>query len=100
MLFRSRPVLMCAIAMKASPTPPAIAMTASRTPPPVVCDGHQIIEGIAKGFIGGFVGGAWAGLVGTGGLGIPLTATLGGIGGAASGLVVGLAATIWCEMHK
>jgi hypothetical protein len=86
-----RPVLMCAIAMK-TPSPIGAA--------PKVCDGHQIIEGMARGFIGGAVGGAWAGLVGTGGLGVPLTALLGGIGGAISGLAVGLAQTIWCETTK
>lgn len=85
-----RPVLMCAIAMKTSPLPS----------PSTVCDGHQIITGMAQGFIGGAVGGAWAGLVTTGGLGVPLTALLGGIGGAISGLAVGLARSFWCEFHK
>lgn len=85
-----RPVLMCALALHKAPA-------ATPRPP---CDGHEIIEGIAYGFIGGAVGGAWAGLVGTGGLGVPLTALLGGIGGAASGLAVGLAKSFWCEMQK
>lgn len=85
-----RPVLMCAIAMNKSPA--AI--------PAKVCDGHEIIEGMAHGFIGGAVGGAWAGLIGTGGLGVPLTALLGGIGGATSGLAVGLAKSFWCEWTK
>jgi hypothetical protein len=84
-----RPVLMCAIAMKR----PSAAI-------PRTCDGHEIIEGMAYGFIGGAVGGAWAGLIGTGGLGVPLTALLGGIGGATSGLAVGLAKSFWCEWTK
>lgn len=86
-----RPVLMCAIALNMIATPQT-----KKNP----CDGHQIIEGMAKGFIGGLVGGAWAGLVGTGGLGVPLTALLGGIGGATSGLAVGLAQSFWCEWTK
>jgi hypothetical protein len=83
-----RAVLMCSIAMKASPFPDRR------------CDGHEIIEGIAYGFIGGAVSGAWAGLLTTGGLGVPLTALLGGIGGSAAGLAVGLSKTVWCEMHR
>lgn len=86
-----RPVLMCAIALNA----PSMASPLPRNS----CDGHQIIEGMAKGFIGGAVSGAWAGLV-TGGLGVPLTALLGGIGGATSGLAVGLAQSFWCEWTK
>jgi hypothetical protein len=85
-----QPVLMCVIATKATKLPA----------PASACDGHQIIEGIANGFIGGLAAGFWGGLVGTGGLGVPLTTLLGGIGGAFSGLVVGLGKTIWCEINQ
>jgi hypothetical protein len=86
-----RPILMCAIAMKA----PQVVMIQ----PPKVCDGHQIIEGIAGGFVSGFVGGVIGGLW-TGGVASIPVGLAAGIFGAFGGLVLGLAKTVWCEMHK
>jgi hypothetical protein len=86
-----RPVLMCSIAMKA----PQVVMVE----PPRVCDGHQIIEGIAGGFVSGFIGGVFAGLW-TGGIASIPVGLAAGIFGSFGGLVLGLGKTIWCEMHK
>jgi hypothetical protein len=87
-----KPVLMCAISMAA---PKGIAQQAKSK-----CDGHQIIDGMAKGFIGGVVSGFLSGLLTTGGIASPAIALVGGIFGAFAGIMVGLYESFKCEMEK